>query len=175
MIFQHTIDKVLSGEKTQTRRIVKPGDVRVCVEMPFGGWQPVKITGIGKYNQPIIRWEIGKTYAVQGGRKHKARGRIRVTDLRIEDVRNISEADVKAEGFRDRFHFMQTWTAMHDKCFQLDYYDGIIWQFKGVGDSNCYSEYPRDEFVVGDFKKALWSRPAERYQAWVLTFELVNP
>lgn len=152
MIFQHTIDKVLSGEKTQTRRIVKPGDVRVCVESPFGGWQPVKITGIGKYNQSIIRWEIGNTYALQRGRGVKAEGRIRITGIRREDVRDISEADVKAEGFASYEHFVQTWSYMHDAaaCREAD-------KLKGI-------------HICG----AARTRPAERYQAWAITFELVK-
>lgn len=169
MIFQHTIDKVLSGEKTQTRRIVKPGDVRVCVESPFGGWQPVKITGVGKYNQPLIRWEVGKTYAVQGGRKHKASGRIRVTDLRLDDARKIVDADVLAEGFKTSADFLATWCKMHDPkfFFERDEFDPDM--FVGVMPDGNPWLWTKDELMAH-----LWLRPASRYACWALTFELVK-
>lgn len=169
MIFQHTIDKVLSGEKTMTRRIVKAGQRYQSDYATKHGYAPAVVDGKGR-----LVWLRGYDYAVSAGRGKKGVARIRITGIRREDVRHISEADVKAEGFRDRYHFMQTWASMWDKKFQLDYYDGIIWQFKGVGDSNCYSEYPREGFVEGNFKAALMSRPSEFYQAWAITFCLVE-
>jgi len=153
MIFQHTIDKVLSSEKTQTRRIVKPGDVLVSIENPFGGYKPVKVVN-PNMNAPYgyERWVIGKTYAMQSGRGVKAEGRIRITGIRREDVRDISEADVKAEGFASYEHFVQTWCHMHDAaaCREAD-------KLKGI-------------HICG----AARTRPAERYQAWAITFELVK-
>jgi hypothetical protein len=53
MIFQYTLDQVLDGRKTQTRRLVTAG-------------------------RPS-RWRVGRTYAVQPGRTKKAVARIEVT------------------------------------------------------------------------------------------------
>ena len=73
--------------------------------------------------------------------------RIRITDIRREDVSNISFEDAVAEGFPDEFEFMRTWLKMYDKQVFRDEYWGL---------------------------KTLAARPAERYDAWALTFELVT-
>lgn len=135
MIFQHTWEKVLSGQKTQTRRIVKPEHMitfAVALEvigrnhgqmlqsapqiprsaLPKSMWAVVLPNPIPPWKPKSI-YEINKTYAVQPGRGKKAVGRIRITDIRREDVRRISEADVLAEGFNNRHEFMAIWDAMH--------------------------------------------------------------
>ena len=64
----------------------------------------------------------------------------------------VNEADVKAEGFASYEHFVQTWSYMHDAaaCREAD-------KLKGI-------------HICG----AARTRPAERYQAWAITFELVK-
>lgn len=222
MIFQHTWKQVISGEKTQTRRIVKPTH-RITT--------PLATEVIGKHSGRVIQtapssahgllgnhhvtvwsvwsgkraqWEVGKTYAVQSYRNKPAvlirptdgvgvepvtytydleyeqslrydgrswmrdmgyrEARIRITGIRREDVRHISEVDVKAEGFEFRLQFLQTWTQMHDKpayqvCMNDDLSDG--------DESGSVSHWSA-------WVSWLHSRPAERYAAWVLTFELVK-
>lgn len=153
MLFQHTWSKVLNGEKTQTRRIRKPGDEFFPEDL--GMPSAVMHKGFSAYR---LMWEVGRTYAVQTGRTQPGVARIRITSIRCEDVREISEADVKAEGFETASDFFITWCKMHDKGQMLpiipDYYTGsIVWQ--GV-------------------RSELQQRPAERYMAWALTFELVK-
>ena len=79
MIFQHTYQLILEGRKTQTRRIA---------------------TG----DPP--RWAIARTYAVQPGRGKKSVARIRVVEISKERLGDISEADVRAEGFRNKAEFI---------------------------------------------------------------------
>ena len=150
MIFQHTWEKVLSGEKTQTRRLVKLGQYG-CLGTH------ADYTMVADQNGRWV-YQVGKDYAVQPGRGKPAVARIRITDIRREDVRYISEHDVCAEGFETSSDFFMTWCKMHDKGQMLpiipDYFTGaIVWQ-------GCRSE--------------LLIRPAERYQAWILTFCLVE-
>ena len=150
MLFIHTLDKVLSGEKTQTRRIVKPGDTTLNY------WRnPVKdnryyegsIDPIG-----VVRrggrdlWMVTRDYAVQPGRTKPAVRRILIKSIRREDVRNISDEDVKAEGFTDKFEFMRVWISMHDREIHKQQYWGL---------------------------ESIKERPAEFYQAWVIEFVLV--
>lgn len=143
MLFVHTIDKVLDQSKTQTRRIVKAGDV--YLENTRTGQCGVFQDDIKVSDRP--KYIIGKTYAAQPARGKPAVARIRITDIRREDVRAISVEDVWQEGFLSKFEFMQTWVAMHDKPV-LRYPD---WKLSSLS-----------------------GRPAERYDAWALTFELVQ-
>lgn len=142
MIFQHTHALVTSGRKWQTRRIVKP----YCLERKVG--YDIRREWVGQDGlHSIVRWSVGKTYAVQPGRAKKAVGRIRITGIRREDVRDISWDDANAEGFESPLGFLDTWVRMHDKPMA-----------------------PLDNWTI----PKLPERPAERYQAWVIEFELVS-
>lgn len=166
MIFQHTWEKVLSGEKTQTRRLRLPGD------KAMGGWiEAPSATSSGIMGDTAYIWrnyntiyQVGKTYAVQPGRGKKAVARIQITGIRSEDVRSLSINDLYAEGFDEYLHFMMTWMQMHDKPAHR-------YLESEVGDQ-LY------EAIVGEnmtlFENYVDSRPAERYQAWALTFKVVG-
>lgn len=87
--------------------------------------------------------------------------RIRVLSIRREDVREISEEDVLAEGFGTRAAFLLAWIAMHDK--QAVRKDQFV-----------MSKYVSAELLDGVLMGRLWDRPFSRYDAWVLTFELAK-
>jgi hypothetical protein len=150
MQFAHTWEKVLSGAKTQTRRIVKPGD-------DWGSWGPYRavyngadpngIDGVPTWGR--MRWRINQVLSVQPGRAQKGVARIRITDLRLEDVRKITDEDAAAEGFWDPDDFLVLWCQMHDP--------GVLPYFEAM--------YRRG---------ALYRGADDRYQAWALTFELVK-
>ncbi len=205
MIFQHTWEKVLSGEKTQTRRIYKRGEFTNC-------WYDDMIinevlipqTKVDKYGMTMPRnvYLVGKTYAVQPGRgkrsvfwKHDENGvlintvdlaatyvhwtrksliehgwhemRVEILRIWVGDVRKISELDARAEGFTDKMAFLETWVKMHDHTRQF-YREGYLYrQWRGI---------PR-KWEVGSENSVvdcLNTRPADRYQAWVLDFCLTD-
>lgn len=173
MIFQteSAINKILNGEKTQTRRIVKPGH-----REHFSYWSDgthKQIAEIYECRDDRLIYCVGRTYAVQPGRgkqalwwyQHPTMGplvwsdnapqslagtkhplRIRILAIRREDVRNISNEDVRAEGYPHARDFLHAWCAMHDPSIERG-----TW---------------------GETK--LMARPTERYDAWVLTFEMVK-
>ncbi len=210
MIFQHTWRKVLTGEKSQTRRLVKDGQ----------GWASDKYDNdvhsvVINHNGKLV-YVRGKTYAVTPARTHPTliyhpehpcygidiidpgddhyqmaksgewnyrgqgyiQARIRITDIRREDVRNISYEDACAEGFRDKDPaaviadtvyggFLKTWCKMHDKR--------AVWEFDPQRVDYWINTGKRRELVgFGTVKEIIANRPAERYQAWVLTFEVVK-
>ena len=112
MIFQHTLEQVLSGQKTQTRRIIKPGDVAVRSGQD-------EITAVKTNGR--TKWAVGKTYSVQPGRGKPAVARIQITRIRRETVSQISEADAIADGFTSRQAFLNTWRHIHgDDSLDLD-------------------------------------------------------
>ncbi|MBZ0291403.1 MAG: ASCH domain-containing protein [Anaerolineae bacterium] len=78
---------ILSGCKTQTRRVVKGGEILLEVSNCHM-----------VYIKNRIKWEVGKTYALQPGRGKKAVGRIRITDIRKEPLQELSTEDAIAEG-----------------------------------------------------------------------------
>lgn len=166
MLFIHTWEKVLSGEKTQTRRVVKPLHCAWANSYDEHD-DPIEITHVanviddpGSY-KTVELYRIGKTYAVCPGRGKTQVARIRITDIRREDVRNISDSDALAEGFKSYREFLALWVRMHDKNW---------WMPKMNNDANLAYSYHKH--MMGFLY--LTERPAEHYQAWALTFELVK-
>jgi hypothetical protein len=106
MIFAHTLDKVLAGQKRQTRRLVKPGETFE------------EAAGTVKQNRRTL-YQIGKTYAVQPNRGKPSAARIQLNGLRKETVAAIMDADAKAEGFDSRDEFISTWKHIHGKMADL--------------------------------------------------------
>ena len=151
MIFQtqDAIDKILRGEKTQSRRLRKSTEQVVCDEQ--GNVIGVKVNGRWK-------WRVGQTRAIQPGRGKPSVARIRITDIRREDARDISWQDALAEGYANEVDFWMVWTSMHDKEY-----------VRGLTEENRYASFVESVWVMG-----LKQRPAERYQCWALTFELVR-
>jgi hypothetical protein len=113
MIFQHTLDKVLSGWKVQTRRVWKVGEFLI----------DDAVVGDGR-----LKWKVGETYAVQPGRGKASVGRIRITGIRLEPVTAISETDASAEGFASRDDFLATWREIHGG----DHHDVWVIEFRLV-------------------------------------------
>lgn len=81
-------EKSVKGEKTQTRREVKP-------------WEWLSVLPNGSkavFHRGRIKWQVGKTYAIQPGRGKASIGRFTLLDIRRERVGAITEADAIAEG-----------------------------------------------------------------------------
>jgi len=99
MIFQYTWQKVLSGQKTQTRRLARENDSLWTVELEDKAQEKVLLRGDRR------KWRTGRTYAVQPGRGRPAVGRIRLLDIRYQHLGFISEAEARAEGFANLEEF----------------------------------------------------------------------
>lgn len=156
MIFQFTWEKVLSGEKTQTRRL----STHHSGSYADGAWFAVYNTLTG---YPV--WQVGRDYAVCPGRGKAQVARIEITQIREEDVRNVSWQDACAEGFSGAFEFLRVWTMMHDKTAarawdKTDFSDGDESGYMGQGE--------------GWMSWLKGQRPAKFYSAWALTFRLVE-
>ena len=110
MIFKSELcDKVLSGEKTQTRRLKRENEY--FTRGSFG--QPDCVSRRSETTLDIRKWVVGRTYAVQPGRGKKAVGRIKLLVIREESLQDMSGADAIAEGWpRDREFFPRMNTAI---------------------------------------------------------------
>lgn len=92
MIFRpELIEKILAGEKTQTRRPVK-GEA-------------------GRRGQ--CRYRPGRRYGVQPGRGEKSTCQIGVWHVRQEMLGKISEADAREEGFENSAYFFRYWHGLY--------------------------------------------------------------
>jgi hypothetical protein len=153
VIFQHTAHLVTSGQKTQTRRLWKP-DWDFAREWWIAPGKLMICDCVYHRRSYWLLYYVGQKLAVQPGRGQRAIARIEVLRLWREDVREISDADVRAEGFStatDRF--LSVWTHMHDK--------------------SAFSELSkRESFATA--QQYLSTRPAERYDALAIEFRLLE-
>jgi hypothetical protein len=155
MQFQHSWQKILSGEKTQTRRLVHPR--QRLVDRSQLGMPPAVVTFSGLDDPaPRVLYYVGQTLAVQPARTAKAIARIRILNIWHDaDIRRISDTDALAEGFEYLPDFLFTWISMCDKSWLETY------------------RYASDCGTLRDY--GFYERPANRYNAWVLEFELAQP
>lgn len=90
MIFRPELArKIARGEKTQTRRPVKPGE-KHC------------------------RYREGRDYAVQPGRGKPSSFRILILAVEDQALGDLTYRDARAEGFKTRDEFQAYWRSLYD-------------------------------------------------------------
>jgi hypothetical protein len=156
--------KVLNEEKTQTRRPIRGVDMAIDIHGTPGALDSPDFWRLSTIKTVLdekgrVRYEVGKAYAVCPGRGKSGQGHIVLTQIRHEDVRDISADDVHAEGFTNRLDFLKVWCGFYDKA-QAKHYEGVT-----LDDSSD---------VFASLLLRLMQRPFELYEAWALTFELVK-
>lgn len=114
MLFQHSLDLVLSGRKTQTSRVVAPNDA--AERGRDGKIEAVKSNRRDKYR-------VGKTYAVQPARGKPAVARIRLLAIERKQVRDTTTEQAQAEGVASREAFFEMWRVVH----RTDRLDADVW------------------------------------------------
>ena len=126
MIFSRTWELILQGDKTQTRRIVKAGERLLADHRDL----PDEVLRRDATRYERLKWQVGRTYAVQPGRGKSAMGRIRLTGIRRERLHQASVNDIIAEGFgvwhgedhkADLAAFANAWDTLHVRA-------GTRWQ-----------------------------------------------
>jgi hypothetical protein len=126
MLFLHTWKYVVSGQKTQNRRLVQAGDYATFDETDPN--RPIlKVIRTADAGVPKTLYEVGKTYSVQPGLAKKTVGNIKVTAIRRERLQDLTEADALKElpitsleaGVSDAQWalktFMGTWNIMNSE------------------------------------------------------------
>ncbi|MCA9912624.1 MAG: hypothetical protein KC496_04730 [Anaerolineae bacterium] len=111
MIFKQ-IDEIASGNKTQTRRIVKPGE-----------YENSDLNRIYEVRTPKrrLKWYVDGNYAVvskRGAKTVRVNGiplRILLLSIRRERLQDITGADAQAEGVPDVQAYRQLWDSINTK------------------------------------------------------------
>jgi hypothetical protein len=135
MIFKQ-IDEILSGQKTQTRRVCKPDETWDGDSGPHGQIDIITVCSGGR-----VKWEVGRTYAVVPKRGQPAvwwkqangrvyqqsdtylhlvgegyrEARIRITAIRREPLQSITELDARAEGVASVGVYRDLWASINGK------------------------------------------------------------
>lgn len=125
----------------------------------------------GAIDPATTYWEYaeGETHILE--RMEFQPARIRITGIRREDVRQISEADAKAEAFGGIIPFLQTWHAMHDpKVRIVPYFYEDMCLYLLPNKSQACMKFS----AIKGYHDAYFPQHAARYDAWALTFELVD-
>jgi len=100
MIFHSTLEMILAGKKTQTRRLVQEGEHCLDGRSVSKTWMH-RVLGTTQHRSWVPyrpKWVVGHTYAIQPGRGKKAVGQIRLIAIRRERLREITAEDAMAEG-----------------------------------------------------------------------------
>lgn len=127
MIFKQ-IDEILSGRKTQTRRIAKP-------EHTPNRWG-LDGEDDDRINEVIAggrsQWVVGKTYAIVPKRGMLAiQWRIRITAIRMERLQDIYLWDAMEEGVASVEAYRQLWESINGKTAGARWEDNpLVWVIK---------------------------------------------
>ena len=177
---KHLVYEIILGEKTQTRRPIKPLEKLVMRD----GLKTV-LTASGR-----IKIQVGRDYATTYGRGKPCRWwhpercdlldyeayldilsvenpqlslagmgykklRRSITDIHVEDARHISFEDSVAEGFENELEFWDVWCGFYDPVAAKHLKD--------------YHRYSHD---IDSATEYLLTRPNDLYQAFAYTFHV---
>ena len=177
MLFkEELLVEICKRNKTQTRRPIHPDETLSLVNglktvhtangrikwqvgrdyaaqygrgLPTAFYQPEnnKLMKWSFYDE-LLKCKYPVTQLFDQGYQHL---RLLLTNIRIEDVRNISRHDAQQEGFTDfQIGFWNVWTTFYDSDANLT-----------MQDTNC-----------SQVRTLLKSRPDNLYLGWALTFKI---
>jgi hypothetical protein len=100
--------KVMRGEKTVTRRLVK--------DNPRSPWWRERCS-----------LKVGRTYAVCPGRGKPAVGRVRIVSVRRQPLHlSLLAGEVEREGFPHNRHFVSAWKAINGDWDDM----ALVWRIE---------------------------------------------
>lgn len=153
MLFLHTWKYVISGQKTQNRRLVRAGEYATVDEADPN--RPIlKVISTADAGVPKPLYEVGKTYSVQPGLAKKTVGNIRLTAIRRERLQDLTEADALKE-----LPVTSLEAGISDARWALNTFMGT-WNIMNTEPGSRWEDNP--EVWVLEFEPALKAAPKKR-------------
>lgn len=111
MIFRQ-IDEILTGKKTQTRRVRKDTEGAAALNLQTMSY--ARVYTVSK--RSVNKWQLYNKYAIVPKRGAAGIGRhIRLTAIRCERLHDITERDARAEGVASVAEYRELWQAINGK------------------------------------------------------------
>lgn len=196
MLFKaELIEKILAGEKTQTRQPFKPG--QVCWANGYMD-KPIEITDVRLVREEPYStrkiWEVGKSYAVCPGRGKRSiwyypgKERVMMLDDRAPNGKPYNDAELQAIGYVQLRICITAIKREDARSISADDaraegFDGpreFLKVWCGFYDRIAQWDLPprfgtRRELISWQFvMEQLNARPAKLYDAWCLTFKVAT-
>lgn len=125
----YLIEAIKAGRKHQTRRLWKDG---YSADLDVKANAIVSISTDGQ-NRQILKWKVGKDYAIVPGRGQKGVGRVLITAIRLEALEQISEEDARDEGFENKQAFLAAFLSINGERADLLKSMVVVLEFKLLG------------------------------------------
>lgn len=155
---------VIAGTKTQTRRICGNNDAANS-DATFNA------NIIEVFRNSKSKWRVGRTYAVCPGRGKKSIGRIRITNIRLESVQDISRKDAIAElGWGKPCN-----DPACPKLFTDHWNAAEHWWVNDVSKNESDARYDFMDLWDSIYEGQKGKQWEDNPEVWALTFEVVKP
>jgi hypothetical protein len=136
---------IIRGEKWETRRLKHPMDAPymrlelTVKELAVSSHLPTRASDVttaktiqAVYRDGRLKWQVGRTYTAQPGRGKLAIAYFPLEQIRLEKVRDISQASARAEGFASIQAFFDRWAQING-ADTLDHFTWVLaWDPKKV-------------------------------------------
>jgi hypothetical protein len=180
MIFRQWRE-ILDGKKTQTRRVVNELREGLCWQDKNGDECPVMVLQGDVDGPQRVKWQVGRTYAVQRKRGEPAIWWRNLYDTKIVNAGKPDRFPLSHSGRdtwqqlriritdirQERLHDITEGDAIAEGCEWSTYFDGVGERYKSP--INEYAELW--DSINEKTKGARW---ADNPLVWALTFEVVR-
>ncbi len=154
--------------ETGQHHVVQPGRGKRAVWInPLGDlvYDPLETAGhLAQVVYSPLEWVDARHTLARAGYRPLE---IVIRAIRLQDVRTYTPDDYAREGFAGQADFLNVWTDLYDRIARFHFDPQRLNYHINTGKRREGVSYETVQAIIQ-------ARPAERYTAWVLTFEVVD-